>query len=385
MSGPLARGAHLVERAAARLRAEAGLLDQAPPPYADPPYADPPHADPPQTDSPQADSPQADPSQADASGKAVPFPAPPPAAAPDASPAPMVPAAPAPAPAADATVPPDTAVASPAVASPAVAPPAVAPSAVASDAAPPVLDLAALVRAGLVLSGGRSRIAEEYRITVGRALRALRGSRGGRTGTANLLMVTSARPGEGKSFSALNIAASIAQNGLADVLLVDLDSKPRSLSALLGLGGREGLLDLASGWIAGSAAGGGTVRHPETLLARTAIEGLSIMPVGTRRPGVEGAVTRSVSTVLERLGRRFQRHVIVLDTAPCLSTSDPSTLAGIVDEVLLVVEAERTQRSEVEAALELLKAAGNITLVLNKVRLTQRHSFGSYYYFDEPA
>jgi protein-tyrosine kinase len=356
MSGPLARGAHLVERAAARLRAEAGLIDRAPW-SADSDVA---------PDLPPADAPP-----------------PPP---PDAAAAPAAPAATvAPEPPAAAMPAPPEAAANGASASASADAAPVAPPADAAEAALPVLDLATLARAGLVLTGGRSRVAEEYRITVGRALRALRGSRGGRTGTANLLMVTSARPGEGKSFSALNIAASIAQNGLADVLLVDLDSKPRSLSALLGLGGREGMLDLASSWIAGSAAAGNAVRHPETLFARTGIEGLSFLPVGLRRPGVEGAVTRSVSVALERLGRRFPRHVIVLDTAPCLSTSDPSTLAGIVDEVLLVVEAERTQRSEVEAALELLRAASNITLVLNKVRLTQRHSFGSYYYFDEPA
>ncbi len=241
---------------------------------------------------------------------------------------------------------------------------------------PPALDIAALQRAGLMLTGERSRIAEEYRISVTRALRALRGSRAGRAGTANLMMVTSARPGEGKSFSALNLAASIAQNRLADVLLIDLDSKPRCLSATLGLIGRAGLLDLAT------SAATGDVQAPEALIARTAIEGLSFLPVGARRPGVEGAITRAVGATLERLSRRLPRHVIVLDTAPCLSTNDPSTLAGMIGEVLLVVEAERTQRSEVEAALDLLKAATNVTLVLNKVKVTQRHSFGSSSYLE---
>ena len=167
-------------------------------------------------------------------------------------------------------------------AAPAVAPAAAEATAATAEAPvelkqPPMLDIATLQRAGLMLTGGRSRIAEEYRISVSRALRALRGSRASRAGAANLLMVTSARPGEGKSFSALNLAASIAQNGLADVLLVDLDSKPRCLTALLGLGGREGLLDLATG------TAGGNARPPETLIARTAIEGLSFMPVGARR------------------------------------------------------------------------------------------------------
>jgi receptor protein-tyrosine kinase len=240
----------------------------------------------------------------------------------------------------------------------------------------PFLDMAALKRGGLALAGVRSRVTEEYRITVGRILRALRSANRTGPGAANLVMVTSARPGEGKSFSALNLAASVAQNGLAEVLLVDVDAKPRSLSTLLGLRERPGLLDL--------------VDRPdlraEDLLVRTAVEGFSVMPLGTARAGVADAgVTRALATAIERIRRRFTHHVIILDTAPCLSTSDPSTLAPLVDQVIMVVEAGRTQRAELGASLELIKACPNIILVLNKVRLTHRHSFGSYYYFGYPS
>jgi receptor protein-tyrosine kinase len=240
----------------------------------------------------------------------------------------------------------------------------------------PFLDMAALKRGGLALAGVRSRVTEEYRITVGRILRALRTANRTGPGAANLVMVTSARPGEGKSFSALNLAVSVAQNGLADVLLVDVDAKPRSLSTLLGLRERPGLLNL--------------VDQPdlraEDLLVRTAVEGFQVMPLGTAGAGAADAgVTRALATAIERIRRRFTHHVIILDTAPCLSTSDPSTLAPLVDQVIMVVEAGRTQRAELGASLELIKACPNIILVLNKVRLTHRHSFGSYYYFGYPS
>lgn len=248
--------------------------------------------------------------------------------------------------------------------------------------APPGVTLAALQHAGLVLIGARSRATEEYRITVGRILRTLRTGRAGRAGTGNLLMVTSARPGEGKSFSALNLAASIAQNGLAEVLLVDVDGKRRSISAELGLGGRSGLLDLAAD----------PSLRPETVVVKSAIDGLSVVPHGTSagEAGVRATsasagtgVTRAVGIAVERLGRRFPHHVVMLDTAPCLSTSDPSALASLVDGTVMVVEAQRTQKSELEAALDLVRACPNVTLVLNKIQLVERHSFGSYYYFDE--
>jgi protein-tyrosine kinase len=251
------------------------------------------------------------------------------------------------------------------------------------EGAAPAVTMAALQHAGLVLGGGRSRATEEYRITVGRLLRTLRAGRPGRAGSGNLLMVTSARPGEGKSFSALNLAASIAQNGLAEALLVDVDGKRHSLSAQLGLGGRSGLLDLAAD----------PSLRPETAVVASALAGLALVPHGTTSEagartasGSSGTgVTRAVGIAIERLGRRFPHHVVILDTAPCLSTSDPSALAPLVDATVMVVEAQRTQRSELEAALDLVRACPNVTLVLNKIQLVQRHSFGSYYYFDEAS
>ena len=189
-------------------------------------------------------------------------------------------------------------------------------------------------------------------------------------------MVTSARPGEGKSFSALNLAVSVAQNGLSDVLLVDVDAKPRSLSTLLGLRDRPGLLDMVDQ----------PELRAEDVLVRTAVEGFQFLPLGIARAGTADAgVTRALATAIERIRRRFTHHVVILDTAPCLSTSDPSTLAPLVDQVIMVVEAGRTQKAELGASLELLKACPNVILVLNKVRLTHRHSFGSYYYFGYPS
>jgi receptor protein-tyrosine kinase len=235
----------------------------------------------------------------------------------------------------------------------------------------PPIDLPSLRRGGLVLSGKRTRATEEYRVTVARLVRTLRTGRAGLTSTGNLMMITSARPGEGKTFSALNIAASIAQNGLADVLLVDVDAKPRSLSVLLGLHDRPGLYELVAN----------PALKPEQLIIETAVEGLWLLPRGT--PPGQAGITHALSSTVERLSRRYPLHIIVLDTAPCLSTSDPSTLAHMVDLTVMIVQAEGTQRSELEAALELVKACQSISLVLNKIRLRQRHSFGSYYYFSE--
>ena len=264
-------------------------------------------------------------------------------------------------------------VAPPPVTAPPVAAPAIATPAIATPAGPARLELETLKRVGLMLGGReRTRISEELRITVSRILRSLRTGKA-RMEPSNLLMVTSAKPGEGKSFTALNLAASIAQNGLGEVLLVDCDAKPRSLSGLLGLADAPGLYNLVSN---------PALRIEDTLI-RTAISTLSYLPVGARDAAAapELGMTRPVSSAIERLRRRFAHHFIILDCAPCLSTSDPSMLAALVDQVVMVVEAERTQRSEIEASLELVRACPNITLVLNKVRLTTSSTFGAYYYY----
>lgn len=248
--------------------------------------------------------------------------------------------------------------------------------AVTATHAPPVIQLDALERAGMVVARTtRTRISEEYRIAIGRILRTLHEAADVQ-GARNVLMVTSARPGEGKSFTALNLAGSIAQNGTDAVLLVDVDPKVKPLSDQLGLGEAQGFLDLVSD----------PSLRPEDLLHVTAIPNLAVMPVGTRLGGAAQTIggtasMRPIIPTVSRLARRFPKHLIMLDAPPCLSTSDPHTLAAHVGQIVLVVEAERTQRSEVEAAVDLVRVCPTITMLLNKVRMTTSHTFGAYDYF----
>jgi protein-tyrosine kinase len=243
-------------------------------------------------------------------------------------------------------------------------------------AEPYTLDLNALERAGLVVGRKlRTRISEEFRVTVGAILRSIKSSYTPGRGAGNLLMVTSARPGEGKSFTALNLAGSIAQHTQREVLLVDVDAKQQSMSDLLGVGEQPGLIDLAMT----------PATRIEDYILNTAIANLFVLPVGIRHTEAggtaEGTVARPITAMIERLGRRFPNHLIILDAPPCLSTSDPSTLATFVGQIVLVVEAEKTQRAEILASLDLLKACPIVTLLLNKIRITTSYTFGAYHYF----
>ena len=237
----------------------------------------------------------------------------------------------------------------------------------------PPLDMAALEKSGLVVGHKvRTRISEEFRITVGHLLRSMQANYSPGRGAPNVIMITSARPGEGKSFSTLNLAGSIAQHTQREVLLIDIDAKQRSISSQLGLADRPGLLDLSNN---------PTLRI-EDVIIKTSIPHLSLMTVGSGQSGgLDITQTRPVTTLVERIARRFPNSVVLLDAPPCLSTSDPSTLAPFVGQIVMVVEAERTQRNEVVAALDLIKACPSVTLMLNKIRLTTSYTFGAYHYF----
>ena len=237
----------------------------------------------------------------------------------------------------------------------------------------PPLDMAAMEKAGLVVGHKvRTRISEEFRITVGHVLRAMHANYSPGRGSPNVIMVTSARPGEGKSFSTLNLAGSIAQHAQREVILVDVDAKQRSMSAELGLAERPGLLDLSSN----------PSMRIEDVILRTVIPHLSVVTIGSGHSvGADISPSRPITALIERIARRFPNAVVLLDAPPCLSTSDPSTLAPFVGQIVMVVEAERTQRNEVVAALDLIKACPSVTLMLNKIRLTTSYTFGAYHYF----
>jgi len=234
---------------------------------------------------------------------------------------------------------------------------------------PASVDAVSLERAGMVdWSRTRTRISEEFRLVQRQIIRSAFGP-GAEPGFSNLLLVTSARPGEGKSFMATNLSGSIARQGDHHVLLVDADSKRDSICYSLGLAQARGLLDLAAN----------PKLDPAPLIVKTPIERLSILPVGRERErSAELFSTKEMTRLIQSLGRRYADRLLILDAPPCLSTSDPAVLAQVVGQVLFVVEADRTQRDEIEASLDLIQACPTITMVLNKQQISSRYTFGAY-------
>jgi receptor protein-tyrosine kinase len=188
--------------------------------------------------------------------------------------------------------------------------------------------------------------------------------------SSRLIMVTSARPGEGKTFSALNLALAFASERDVKALLVDLDTQHSTLPRILGIPRERGLVDVLAGSL-----------ELSDVLLDTNIGNLMILPAGRGGPHVpELLSSREMAALLDELTQRLSDRFIIIDTPPCMASSDAATLAPLVGQIVFIVEAHNTQQAEIEAALTMLSACPRISLLLNKSDTLASEHFGSYGY-----
>ncbi|THF61638.1 XrtA-associated tyrosine autokinase [Pseudothauera rhizosphaerae] len=262
----------------------------------------------------------------------------------------------------------DGAVPSPAPAAPSPASaPAVAPERAgpAGIAVPPLrpggrkvsIDLGMLARVGMVTPDKpRSALAEEFRVIKRPLLRNLQGKGAADIDNGNLIMVSSALPGEGKSFTAINLALSIAMELDHTVLLVDADVSRPSVLQRFGLAPEKGLMDVLTGGA-----------ELQDVLLRTNVEKLTVLPAGMPQPrATELLASEAMNRLLEEMATRYAERVIVFDSPPLLITTEAHELATHMGQVVLVVEANRTTHAAVKQALAAIDNCPVKLLVLNK-------------------
>jgi exopolysaccharide/PEP-CTERM locus tyrosine autokinase len=200
------------------------------------------------------------------------------------------------------------------------------------------------------------------------------GVRGVRVRNGNLVMVTSAVSGEGKTFTSINLAMSLATELDTRVLLVDGDVAHPGLPRVLGIPQSPGLLDLLT--TPGLAIG-------DTLL-HTNIPMLSIMPAGSiHRRATELLASEQMAELLRELGSRYADRIIVFDSPPILAATESRVLASHMGQILMVVAADSTLQSEVSLALQAIDSCEIVHMMLNKATRTD---VGAYYgYFADGA
>jgi Mrp family chromosome partitioning ATPase len=221
-------------------------------------------------------------------------------------------------------------------------------------------------------TSGVSRTVEEFRALKRHVLaNALRDDVTLDAEARRIVLVTSARAGEGKTFTATNLAFALAFERDTRVLLMDADAYRQSVMEYLGISADTGWLDLVA---AGSAAPG------ESILA-TSVPGLSVLPAGKERAEIPELISsRWMKKLLDDLVREDPERFIIIDGLPCLTSTEPSLLAALAGQTLFVVAAHQTSREDIESSLRLLNASPSVNLVLNKTEPVLSEQFKGYGY-----
>lgn len=195
-------------------------------------------------------------------------------------------------------------------------------------------------------------------------------------GEPRIIIVTSAVPGDGKTFTSINLAFSMALERDISILLVDSDVAKHHITDIFGLRQRKGLLDALTD----------ESLDPETLVVPTSARGFSILPAGTQVDGTAELVSSNrMRQIVSSLCARNPRRILLLDSPPLLITNEGRSLVKLAGQVVLVVRAGETPRHAVQAAIGMVdeKQAGGV--ILNEVKVGFTEGYYGYGAYGTPA
>jgi protein-tyrosine kinase len=227
------------------------------------------------------------------------------------------------------------------------------------------LDLARMAKNNLLVPGhGKYELERDFRVIKQPLLAKAIGD--ARIPRGNVILVTSALPGEGKTFCCINLALSMAAEIDKTVLLVDADVAKPAVPARLGVDPSDGLLDLLSR----------PDSHLPDLIVRTNIPKFNLLQSGRPRTNsAELLASGEMRRLVDEIAERYADRIVVLDAPPLLATVDARILAHLAGQVVMVVESGRTTRQQVSEAYAMVADCPNVTSVLN--RRPGKH--GAYY------
>ena len=231
------------------------------------------------------------------------------------------------------------------------------------------VDLERLKDMGFITSlETRNLLSEEFREIKRPLLQNIKGKGAHTIERANLILVTSSVQGEGKTFTAINLAMAFAMELDYRVLLVDADVIKSSVSKTLGIQADHGLTDYLQG----------QVTDLSEVLLKTNIPKLSVLPAGSvHELSAELLNSEFMDNLINELSNRYKDRVVIIDSPPLLETNESRIIAHKVGQIVFVVEHNKTTQTSIKSALSLLDPEMVIGLVLNKNRSGAK---SSYYY-----
>jgi exopolysaccharide/PEP-CTERM locus tyrosine autokinase len=235
-----------------------------------------------------------------------------------------------------------------------------------------VIDEAMIEEKGMVsVSGNKTLINEEYREIKRTLLSNGFGPISKTLNNSNIIMVSSARPSEGKTFNAINLALSIAAEQDKTVLLVDADVLKPSILSSLELEERKGLMEYLTG----------EVKSISDVLYHTSIDKLKIVPAGrTHRLSTELLASQKMHETIDEFANRYPDRVVIIDTPPLIGITESAVLANFAGQAVVVVEENRSKMHDIQEAVKRLNPEMAIGFVVNKSVNSEPTDLGYYGY-----
>ncbi|MDP2561121.1 XrtA-associated tyrosine autokinase [Psychrobium sp. 1_MG-2023] len=231
------------------------------------------------------------------------------------------------------------------------------------------IDLNELARKSMVTNRTeRSRTNEEYRFIKRKILTNAFGKASNLLTNSNIVLISSTHPNEGKTFTSINLALSMALEQDKTVLLIDADVVNPSIGAELGYDSTSGLVD----YLLGNVSDIGQVIY------HTNIDKLTLIPAGSRHHLTHELLSSvRMEELMQELASRYPDRIILLDSPPLIGVSETQVLASVSGQAVIVVEENKTPTSNITKAVKLLDKEMAIGFVLNK---SAENSFQNYGY-----
>ncbi len=237
------------------------------------------------------------------------------------------------------------------------------------------VDRAALRLAGLLPEEARERhLIDQFRTIKRPIMQRLKSmaATSQPSDVAQSLLVTSALPRDGKTFTCINLALSVARERDASALLIDADVATPNISRVFGVEQEPGLLDALFD----------ESIDVEKLVRPTDLAGLFVLPVGNEREqSTELLSSARMKAVMARMSALDPRRLLLFDSAPLLMSNDARSIAQMVKQVVLVVRSGITPQNAVKDAIATIEREKLTGVVLNQNDLrsfNRQYGYGTY-------
>ncbi|MFT5923473.1 MAG: protein-tyrosine kinase [Paraglaciecola sp.] len=236
-----------------------------------------------------------------------------------------------------------------------------------------IIDLEKLAQKGFVSTDGKRQVInEEYRVIKRKLLDNAFGPLSKSLKNSNIIMITSSRQGEGKTFTAINLALSIALEQDKTVLLVDADVLRPNVMKTLELKNEQGLMEYLLG----------EKEDISDVMCRTNLDKLRIITAGkSHHLSAELLASERMFAAVEEFANRYTDRIVIVDTPPLLGISETAILANLAGQAVVVTEEFKTKLVDVENAVKHLKSEMAIGFIVNKTEQVNLEGGGYGYYY----